>query len=228
MTTIKKECQVILVPRTDNYASTILKHSQGLSLFKSNPNFKKEVGDEFMELYVLSDEQINQIDESWVVDLFCLRDNLPDVLKKNESLTKGTLMCCKKIIATTNSTVVVENNGVPSPSPTKEFLQEWITKGCPNKIYVEFQQYWEKINDKWPNFPQFRLLVDKNNAIACFIEKEATFFTEEDINLAIQFGKDIRSEKSFLNYNFGEPYIDYDDSTEETIAFMNQLKLSKK
>jgi hypothetical protein len=41
---------------------------------------------------------------------------------------------------------------------------------------------------------------------------------------AIQFGKDIRSEKSFINYNFFSPYVDYEDSTTETIEWFEQFK----
>jgi len=52
-------------------------------------------------------------------------------------------------------------------------------------------------------------------------------FTLEDIQNAIQFGKDIRSEKSFLNENFGSPFIDYEDSTTETINYIQSLSQPK-
>jgi len=43
---------------------------------------------------------------------------------------------------------------------------------------------------------------------------------------AIQFGKDIRSEKSFINNNFGIQFLDYEDSTEETNNYISTLKLN--
>lgn len=46
-----------------------------------------------------------------------------------------------------------------------------------------------------------------------------------EIEDAIQFGKDIRSEKSFINNNFGSPFLDYEDSTEETNNYISNLKL---
>ena len=46
-----------------------------------------------------------------------------------------------------------------------------------------------------------------------------------EIDKAIEFGKDIRSEKSFINNNFGSPFLDYEDSTEETINYISNLKL---
>lgn len=46
-----------------------------------------------------------------------------------------------------------------------------------------------------------------------------------EIDKAIEFGKDIRSEKSFINNNFGSPFLDYEDSTEETIRYISNLKL---
>jgi len=46
-----------------------------------------------------------------------------------------------------------------------------------------------------------------------------------EIEEAIQFGKDIRSEKSFINNNFGIPFLDYEDSTEETNNYISNLKL---
>jgi hypothetical protein len=46
-----------------------------------------------------------------------------------------------------------------------------------------------------------------------------------EIEKAIQFGKDIRSEKSFINPNFDSPFVDYEDSTEETITYISNLKL---
>ena len=46
-----------------------------------------------------------------------------------------------------------------------------------------------------------------------------------EIEKAIEFGKDIRSEKSFINNNFGSPFLDYEDSTEETNNYISNLKL---
>jgi len=48
-------------------------------------------------------------------------------------------------------------------------------------------------------------------------------FTLEHIGEAIQFGKEIRSQKSFLNQNFGSPFIDYEDSTKETNDYIQSL-----
>ncbi len=42
---------------------------------------------------------------------------------------------------------------------------------------------------------------------------------------AIQFGKDIKSEKAVINENFGSPFVDYEDSTKETIDYISNLKL---
>jgi hypothetical protein len=49
-------------------------------------------------------------------------------------------------------------------------------------------------------------------------------YSKEDMQSAIQFGKDIRSEKSFINDNFGSPFIDYEDSTTEIIKWFEQFK----
>jgi hypothetical protein len=46
-----------------------------------------------------------------------------------------------------------------------------------------------------------------------------------EIEKAIEFGKDIRREKSFINNNYGSPFVDYEDSTEETINYISNLKL---
>lgn len=46
-----------------------------------------------------------------------------------------------------------------------------------------------------------------------------------EIDKAIEFGKDIRREKSFINNNYGSPFVDYEDSTEETINYISNLKL---
>ncbi len=48
----------------------------------------------------------------------------------------------------------------------------------------------------------------------------------KEIQAAIDFGKDIRSEKCFINQNFGSPFIDYEDSTEETNNYIENKKLS--
>ena len=45
------------------------------------------------------------------------------------------------------------------------------------------------------------------------------------IEQAVEFGKDIRREKSFINNNYGSPFVDYEDSTEETNNYISNLKL---
>lgn len=46
-----------------------------------------------------------------------------------------------------------------------------------------------------------------------------------EIEKAIEFGKDIRREKSFINNNYGSAFVDYEDSTEETNNYISNLKL---
>lgn len=46
------------------------------------------------------------------------------------------------------------------------------------------------------------------------------------IENAIQFGKDNRSENSFLDYTFGDPYIAYSDNIKETEDYISQLELN--
>lgn len=64
------------------------------------------------------------------------------------------------------------------------------------------------------SFTKFQSLNDKK-------------FSLEDIKAAIDFGKNIRGEKSFINDNFGSPYIDYEDTTDETIEFIQSLQQPK-
>jgi hypothetical protein len=47
-----------------------------------------------------------------------------------------------------------------------------------------------------------------------------------EIKAAIDFGKEIKSEKARININFGSPYIDYEDSTKETQEYIESKKLS--
>jgi len=48
-------------------------------------------------------------------------------------------------------------------------------------------------------------------------------FTLEDIKKAIEFGKEISSEKSFIHENFGSQYIEVEDTSKETNAYIQAL-----
>jgi len=60
------------------------------------------------------------------------------------------------------------------------------------------------------------------------MEDKAKIYTKHDILNAIEFGKDIRSEKSKIVTDSGNHYIYYDDSTEETNEYILNLKKGKR
>jgi hypothetical protein len=56
------------------------------------------------------------------------------------------------------------------------------------------------------------------------IWQQERMYSEEDMRDAIQFGKDIRTEKSYINLNYGSPYVEYEDATLETEEWFKQFK----
>jgi glycerol-3-phosphate cytidylyltransferase-like family protein len=83
------------------------------------------------------------------------------------------------------------------------------------------KRYLERVNN-------FQMCDFKDGVIEGAKWQSERMYSKEDMESAIQFGKDIRSEKSFINDNFGSPFIDYEDSTTETIKWFEQLKRKKK
>jgi hypothetical protein len=94
--------------------------------------------------------------------------------------------------------------------------QETIEQAADN-VFNDFKS-------KNPIVPQKHILPFKLGYIEGAKWQAERMYSEEDIQAAIQFGKDIRSEKSFINHNFDSPYIDYEDSTLETKEWFEQFK----
>ena len=74
-----------------------------------------------------------------------------------------------------------------------------------------------------PNENEFQRYNNEQSNLKQILSQSTPLIPE--IENAIQFGKDIRSEKSFINPNFDSPFIDYEDSTEETTKYISNLKL---
>ncbi len=135
-------------------------------------------------VYVLTDEEIKEgdwyleraSDTSWVI-----------IPKKANSDTKGYN---KKIIATTNPelTIKVYEDYKPMgensfkfvqslPKPTDQFIQQWIAKGCPEMINVEYEHSNVECNLLCKcvreNECQEILKISSDNTIICsFIEDD--------------------------------------------------------
>jgi hypothetical protein len=67
--------------------------------------------------------------------------------------------------------------------------------------------------------------VEKINLLETINVVENTkTFSLQDIRSAIEFGWDIRGEKSYINDNYGSPFIDYEGNTFEEIEYTEKLQ----
>lgn len=184
MKTIKKECQVVLL-LTDK----VFKHPCFVSGIDANKMIRwtnlKMAADtlswvQYHHAYILSDEEIKE--GVWVYnnpnnEIYYVTDKV----FKNQWLNKD----CKKIIATTNPELTIflpHDVIVPTelPKPIGEFIQQWIDKGCPDKINVD---YWiipfSKVAPDRDRTGEPKLAVSENNTIRCsFIENNVKKITK--------------------------------------------------
>lgn len=177
MKTIKKQCSVVLLPTEDykNKDRTVVTLS----------NIPTEIKNYFLpqnyHLYVLSDEDIK---DDWYY-----HTNLKQIFHRNNSHIDW--LASRKVIATTDTSLVPNKpNGQTFtkllPKPTDEFIQQFVSKGCPEKIEVEYESKFidekgnkaERLNGNSQHI--ISLKINQDNTINCsFIEDGWDVFFEK-------------------------------------------------
>ncbi len=150
---MKKPSDVVMLPTekashigfyTDPKDTRLYFNSSKTPLLKNQPNWKPQ------HLYFLSDDEIK--DGDWVFDVFAWKRGKGDVVIQNVNLTQGQLQFCKKIIATTDESLVTKHNcncfattyeGCSEclellPRPSNEFLKKFCELGGIDKVLVEY------------------------------------------------------------------------------------------
>lgn len=209
MKTIQKKCQVILLPTDKN--TQIVKHIHAdlntIHYRYSNDLYQHE-DYQNQYIYILSDEEIKEGD--WVMYVVNVRGKFS--IHQYTSQNKGYLQdkkVVKKIIATTNPdlyTKEITSFGRQFHKPTDQFIQQWIAKGCPEFVNVEYDLVTTVADpnhfaDRYP-ITKSILKVSSENTITCsFIEDDWDNFF--DI-LEKQFGLQVKlmiKETVKENYN---------------------------
>jgi len=254
MKTTQKECQVVLLP-TDN----IIPNYQGKDFIYYISRDKSPVTEEIRTkilrsifgthlinphyFYVLSDENIKKGD--WVI--WFGKDNLPFLKKviverEGEWLLSSTYDMWveknrpKKIIATTNPDLKrfagrgdICDLYYNLPKPTDEFIQQWITKGCPEKINVDYELYCNTGN--YPNIKKdcncpcskeincgYTLRISDNNIITCSFIEDIKLYTKEDMINASKYGYNYHKTSQFLSQEFEDSCI---NNTKQWLTIYN-------
>lgn len=203
MKTIKIEdkyyipAKVVMLPveynleKPSKFIGSIFKNENGVvsilndeeDIIKANAYFRAEP----QYLYYLSDEGIKEGD--WVLDstnkhrkVIGFRDGR--LLLEGINFLSILSNSCKKIIATTNpdlkfkaySKISNKNEDFTYCRPTDEFIQQWIAKGTPEEIEVEYEvdtkghlvpENIQELLDNFPNEFKAVLKINQDNTINC-------------------------------------------------------------
>lgn len=178
MKTIQKQYQAVLVP-TDKETRIVLIDGKLMFLWKlSDDNFNKMKTSnwKFFHLYILSDEEIKEGD--WIYDS---EDNI--IYSVHFEGFNWTNKNHKKIISSNNPELKsIKRNHIGAailgeydflPKPTDTFIQQWISKGCPDMINVEYEEIFIEGDDNSEGYFKKHLKISSDNTITCsFIEDD--------------------------------------------------------
>ena len=149
---MKKEIEVIMLPTGKNLNHLPNMFTSNGNLFTNGNQIGKylENDNDLIEhhLYFLSDEEIK--DGDWFIDT---TDNTLWQNKHKKSMKKSIFPECKKIIATTDTSlnteeftgVIDESNGIKEvikhslPYPSQTFIKQYLETGCIDKVFVEYE-----------------------------------------------------------------------------------------
>lgn len=210
-------CSVVMLPTNEKAKigeNHIVKHSGNLA-FGVKIQEPYNIAENRQHLYILSDEEINEGD-------WCLYLYLKKVVKNN-SLTKGDLLHCKKIIATTDKALI--NDGLRSdtkvlmPEIDPKFIENYVDQYNKSNIITDVLVEYVKgvtIVDElqWENNELHLKINSKDNTINIkpvknswnreeLIELLQNCWSESAINLAQQNNK--------------EKYITFDEWIKENL-----------
>ena len=218
MSTVKRECQVVMLP-TEKASKVCLSTSSAthrlfipvvnLELSEEALSKYKAAGSIPHHIYILSDDEIKKGD--WVIML----DSFGNVFSnpqqytdpKTQHLNKGL----RKIIATTDSLCIgfgddhdprsgTGGNPIWLPQPSQSFIQKYIdayNSGKPiEKVMVDYEE-WYKMKEDYPmdevGWHERLKINPKDNTIT--ISKVKDSWTREEVSILIR--------KAILDYSTG-------------------------
>jgi len=149
-------------------------------------------------LYITSDEEIKDGDNILIIKSH--KDLLKnDIIKYNSSIQSIDINNCKKIIATTDKSLIYKDKDdeilgrCQLPQPSTQFIKAYIeayNNGKPiTKVMVEYNEFLE-MNDPTGKYTTYELKRDKDNTITIKSIKDS-WSREEVINLLHLFGVNI-------------------------------------
>jgi len=218
MKTIQKKCQVVLLPTKDK---TKLWKGNGVACIRKYIDIPLHSEIINQHLYILSDEKIKEGDWYMLSEGVYYKKG-----SQKESMYVG-IGKNKKIIATTNPELNSKiRKGIPMiqpdgdvkrlpdtiieglPKPTDQFIQDWITKGCPEFVNVEYEHIIGDLQYSTGEifvggYEENIIKISSDNTITCsFIENDWHEFIK---SVPLRAWHDLDYFEQWANYNFNPP-----------------------
>lgn len=154
--------------------------------------YKDSKEHQYQHIYITSPTE--KIKEGWAIwrdDFVYLKDG-----KLANTTVHPKVGDIQKIIATTNSALTQQDDEYTASKNLAKIPQAFIeayikayNEGKPiTEVLLEMEQHWEKVNDKWPKYQQFRVKTRQDNTVITHPVKERVF-TKSEVLSILQFSK---------------------------------------
>jgi hypothetical protein len=188
-----QECEVIMLP-TDKWSSVVHSTNKYGGLFKSEHySPMKDMGDSYQHLYILSNEEItlSSNNEGWFLRSHSMTNNT-DVIQNPQFTSKYKY---KRIIATTDNSLLVKNNDMFStelPQIPQQFIDYYINEynrgNIITKLLVEVEM-WAHSEEN----PQWKVKLNQDNEVSILIS---------DKSIIHKFVRKVQEEFPEINHDY--------------------------
>lgn len=186
-----QECEVVMLP-TEKASKLVLAYNNKLSINWTHDLAKFDDAT-YQHLYILSNEEIKEGD-------WCICDLVAQPIVKITNLEYAKQYNCKKIIATTDSSLTIENEDEMEgrmicklPQPSQSFIEKYIKSynegNIISKVLVEYDKL-TSMNQRNIIGSAFNLKIDKSNQITIIKQKDS-WNREEVINIIQSYKSDL-------------------------------------
>ena len=220
-----KKCKAVLLPSKENAPLMIdLNESSWSDTYKKLLYSKNFDFDEFdhtknfthtnkQHLYILSDDEIKEGDWFYDIELKAINKRVGVIPFKSYD--------CKKVIATTDNTLLNDDDFINSVTPfrnlpelSQQFIQQYVeayNNGKPiEEVDVEYRLIDYAVEDEPNSSFKYGVITNSNNTINIRLVKD-TWTRDEVIKLLYSFGNKME------NAEYNEPYWRYEKWIEESL-----------
>jgi hypothetical protein len=202
---VKRKCKVVMLPTNEKAQINLYKRELRFSMYgvvKSDNVLPQH-------LYILSDEEIKEgsifiANQGVFKCLEIVKGNYPyksQLVSDVSNIQFHSKHWRNNVIATTDSSlgviigdklIDIETNtreiiGELLPQPSQAFIEKFVeayNSGNPiTDVLVEYEQYWEKVQDEFPKEPQFRLKVNPKDSTITITKVKDSWSRKEVLDL---------------------------------------------